>query len=136
MPEAVGKSLVKPNRPVFEFEAGRVRELFEGLLRERGPEGFYLSTLVAVDLPDRGSIRLDYCVVLLPEEVTVIYRTHIPRDKAEIDSVVDLVPGAFSAEMEVFDLMGVVFRGNRSLKRGFFVPPEVAGGDHFPLRKR
>ncbi|WP_440059656.1 NADH-quinone oxidoreductase subunit C [Thermogladius sp. 4427co] len=129
------QEFVKPNRRVYRFDPGSVRSVFEKLISERGFEGFYVSTIVGVDLKDQGLFRLDYYVVLLPEEETVVYRTYIPRDKPIIDSIVDLVPGAFSAEAEIYDLLGIEFKGNSSLRRGFFVPSDIVDKKVYPLRK-
>jgi NADH:ubiquinone oxidoreductase subunit C len=43
-----------------------------------------------------------------------------------------LIPSAVSAEQEAYDLMGITFKGNDNLRRGFFVDQSVKG---FPLRK-
>lgn len=130
-----GRGLVKPNRVVFEFKPEDVRRLFEGLINALGPDGFFVSTIAAVDLPEEGRVRLDYFVVLLPEEETVVFRAHLPRDKPVIQSVSDLVPGALPGECEAYDLAGVVFEGNAQLKRGFLAPEDVVERGEYPLRK-
>ncbi|MGC9011889.1 NADH-quinone oxidoreductase subunit C [Thermogladius sp.] len=117
------------------MEPSRVRSVFLDLVRERGQEGFYVSTIVGVDLKEEGLIRVDYFVVLLPEEETVVLRTAVPRDNPVLDSIVDIVPGALSGELETYDLLGVVFRGNPYLRRGFFVPSDVAEKGVYPLRR-
>jgi NADH-quinone oxidoreductase subunit C len=132
---AQAAGFVKPNRRVFTLEPSRVRSVFLDLVRERGQEGFYVSTIVGVDLKEEGLIRVDYFVVLLPEEETVVLRTAVPRDNPVLDSIVDIVPGALSGELETYDLLGVVFRGNPYLKRGFFVPSDVAEKGVYPLRR-
>ncbi len=126
---------VKPNRRVFTLEPSRVRSVFLDLVRERGQEGFYVSTIVGVDLKEEGLIRVDYFVVLLPEEETVVLRTAVPRDNPVLDSIVDIVPGALSGELETHDLLGVLFQGNPYLRRGFFVPSDVAEKGVYPLRR-
>ncbi|WP_434731082.1 NADH-quinone oxidoreductase subunit C [Thermogladius sp. KZ2Tp1] len=126
---------VKPNRRVFALEPSRVRSVFLDLVRERGQEGFYVSTIVGVDLKEEGLIRVDYFVVLLPEEETVVLRTAVPRDNPVVDSIVDIVPGALSGELETHDLLGVLFQGNPYLRRGFFVPSDVAEKGVYPLRR-
>ncbi|MET1160382.1 MAG: NADH-quinone oxidoreductase subunit C [Thermoprotei archaeon] len=131
----IEEQLVKPNRRVFVFEAGKVRELFQKLIEILGYDNFYVATIVGTDLIDEGKIRLDYYVVLLPDEVTVVFRTFIPRDKPEIDSLFDLIPGVLSGECETHDLLGVVFRGNPHLRRGFFVAKDIVEKGVYPLRK-
>ncbi|MEM1833075.1 MAG: NADH-quinone oxidoreductase subunit C [Desulfurococcaceae archaeon] len=40
-----------------------------------------------------------------------------------------------SGECETHDLLGVVFKGNPYLKRGFFVPKDIVDLKEYPLRK-
>jgi NADH-quinone oxidoreductase subunit C len=132
---SVGRGAVKPSRKLYIVEPGNVRRVFEALIEKFGYGGFYLSTIVGTDLRDEGRIRLDYYIVLLPEEETVVLRTFIPRENPVIDSLVDILPGALSGECETHDLLGVVFRGNPFLKRGFFAPRDVVEKGEYPLRK-
>jgi NADH-quinone oxidoreductase subunit C len=57
----------------------------------------------------------------------------LPREKPVIDTISDLVPSAVNHEQEAYDLMGITFSGNPSLRRGFLVFEEATNG--FPLRK-
>lgn len=129
------KGTIKPNRRLFVVKPEDVRKVFEALIEKHGYESFYLSTLVGTDLKDEGKVRLDYYVVILPEEETIVIRTYVPREHPEVDSIVDIVPGALAGERETHDLLGVVFRGNVFLKRGFFVPQDVVDKGVYPLRK-
>ena len=126
---------VKPHRPIYVFEPGKIRELFTKLIDLAGVEGFYVSTIVGTDLMKDGKVRLDYYVVFLPEEETIVIRTFLPRENPEIDSLLDIIPGVLSGECETYDLLGVVFKGNPALKRGFFVPKDVYEKGIYPLRK-
>ncbi len=130
-----GDELVKPGRRVFVFEAGRIREIVSMIIGELGHEYFYISTLVGTDFPDRGQIRLDYYIVLLPGEETIVLRTFLPRNNPVIPSILDIYPGVLNAECETYDLIGVVFDGNPALKRGFFVPSDLVEKGVYPLRK-
>lgn len=132
---ALETSTIRPGRRLFMVRPESVREIFKSLVERYGYEGFYLSTIVGTDLENEGKIRLDYYIVLLPEGETIAIRTHVPRNAPEIDSIVDIVPGALAGECETHDLLGVVFRGNPSLKRGFFAPSDIAGNSIYPLRK-
>lgn len=130
-----GEGVVKPNRKVLIFDPKDVKAAFAELIQNIGYENFYLSTIVGTDLKDEGKIRLDYYVVILPEEETVVFRTYLPRDSPVIDSLIDIIPGALAGECETHDLLGVVFKGNPYLRRGFFVPEDIASSGEFPLRK-
>lgn len=125
---------IKPGRRVFVVEPGRVREAFERLADLLGSHGFYLSTIAGTDLKDEGKMRIDYYVVLLPSETTIVIRTLVERESPSVDSIADLVPGALAGELETYDMLGIAFRGNPHLRRGFLVPQDVAA-KAFPLRK-
>ncbi len=131
----VEEGLIKPNRKLYVFKSEDLRSLFNDLIKVFGLENFYVSTIVGTDLIDEGKIRLDYFVVLLPDEVTVVFRTFLPRDKPEIDSLFDMIPGVLSGECETHDLLGVVFKGNPHIRRGFFVSKEIVEKGVYPLRK-
>ncbi len=132
---AVKTELVKPKRTTFVVKSESVRELFKDLIKQHGYEAFYISTIVGTDLPGENKIKLDYYVVLLPEEETVVVRTFLDRNNPVIDTLVDIIPGVLSGECETHDLLGVVFKGNSFLKRGFFVALDVAEKGVYPLRK-
>lgn len=132
---SIEKSLMKPGRRVYVVRPESIRPLFERLIDRVGREGFYVSTIIGTDLKDENKIRLDYYVVLLPEEETIVIRTYLPRDLPIVDSLIDIVPGALAGECETYDLLGVVFKGNPFLKRGFFVPSDIVEKDKYPLRK-
>ncbi|AFL66251.1 NADH-quinone oxidoreductase subunit C [Desulfurococcus amylolyticus] len=131
----VEKGFVKPNRRLFTIRSEHVRQVFTEFIEKLGRENFYLSTIVGTDMKDEGRIRLDYYVVLLPEEETIVIRTYLPRDNPVVDSIIDLLPGALSGECETYDLLGVVFKGNSFLKRGFFIPQDLVEQGRYPLRK-
>ncbi len=63
------------------------------------------------------------------EHGPVIISTFIREDE-EIDSIVDVFPGAYLYEAEAYEMFGIVFRGNPGLRK-HFTPPEV----ETPLRK-
>lgn len=127
--------IVKPDWKVYVFKREDLRKIFEKLIENLGPSSFYISTIIGTDLKDEGKIRLDYYVVFLPKEETIVFRTFLPRDDPTIDSLIDMFPGALSGECETYDLLGVVFKGNSFLRRGFFVPHEIVEADKYPLRK-
>jgi len=131
----VEKGLVKPNRRLFVVKPENLKQVFMEILEKLGQEGFYLSTIVGTDMKDEGRIRLDYYVVVLPEEETIVVRTFLPRENPVIDSLIDIIPGALAGECEAYDLLGVVFKGNSFLRRGFFVPQDIVEQGKYPLRK-
>ena len=64
-------------------------------------------------------------------EITV--KTIIPRDKPIVDSITDVLPSAKFYEKEVYDLLGVRFKGHPNLSR-LVLPEDWPKGVH-PLRK-
>lgn len=127
--------IIKPDRKLYEFNHERIREIFKQLLERVGEKGFYLATIVGTDMLKDKKIRLDYYIVVLPEEITIVLRTFVDRDNPEINSIIDLVPAALAPECEIHDLLGVVFKGNPALHRPFFVPEELVEKGIYPLRK-
>jgi membrane-bound hydrogenase subunit beta len=126
---------IKPGRKAYVVKLEDLRSIFSKMIEVLGDSSFYVSTLIGTDLKDEGRIRLDYYVVILPEEETIVFRTFIPRDNPIIDSIIDLIPGILPGECETHDLLGVVFKGNPFLKRGFFVPSDIVEQGKYPLRK-
>jgi len=55
----------------------------------------------------------------------------LPRDDPRVQSVTFLWKGAEWAEREAYDMFGIIFEGNRDLRR-IYMPPDYAS---FPLRK-
>ena len=55
----------------------------------------------------------------------------MPREDPRIPSLTGLWPGAEWLERETYDMFGIVFEGNRDLRR-IYMPPDYAS---FPLRK-
>jgi NADH:ubiquinone oxidoreductase subunit C len=55
----------------------------------------------------------------------------LPRDDPRVPSVTFLWKGAEWAEREAYDMFGIIFEGNRDLRR-IYMPPDYLS---FPLRK-
>ncbi len=60
-------------------------------------------------------------------------RTEVPKENPKIQTISDLIPGAVFHELEVSDLLGVVFEGNP--RTGHFVLTENWPEGVYPLRK-
>ncbi len=126
---------VKPyrrsNRYHIEVDPKSIRSIVKKLLEVYGD--VYISTITPVDYLKDGVIEVNYELEILPLNVFLVVKTKIPRNKAEIDSLVDILPGAKVLEQEAYDLMGVVFKGNPYLRKPFLLPEEMA--NETPLRK-
>ncbi len=55
----------------------------------------------------------------------------LPRDNPRIATLTGLWPGAEWMERETYDMFGIIFEGNRDLRR-IYMPPDYTS---FPLRK-
>lgn len=98
------------------------------------------------DEPDLGFVILaDLAGVDTGREMQVVYHLWssttpdwlrvivegLSRDDPRTPSVTSLWPGAEWLEREAYDMFGIVFEGNRDLRR-IFMPPDYTS---FPLRK-
>jgi formate hydrogenlyase subunit 5 len=63
----------------------------------------------------------------------ITIKTEVPKEKPQIKTISDLIPGAAFHELEVTDLLGVVFEGHPC--PGRLVLPDNWPDDVFPLRK-
>lgn len=89
----------------------------------------YLADISSIDWKDR--IEVVYQMTNLTNNVKVALRVSLDREKPEVDSVVSVWQGADFQEREVYDLMGVVFKGHPDLRR-ILLPQDWDG---YPLRK-
>lgn len=83
-----------------------------------GLEYQQLMEIAGVDYPDRGPERFEvvYCLLSLTRNHRI--RVHVRADDIEpVPSVTGLWPVAGWLEREVYDLYGVLFAGNRDLRR-------------------
>lgn len=126
---------VKPDSLVFGVDPSKVKEAIKKLKSSYGITGLYLSNIVGTDFQDKGIIRVDYFINIYSIDKYIVLRTFLSREDPRIESILDELPGALSAECETYDLLGVVFEGNPHLKRSFFVPTDIAEKGIFPLRK-
>ena len=55
----------------------------------------------------------------------------LPRDDPRVPTLTGLWPGAEWMEREAYDMFGIIFEGNRDLRR-IYMPPDYTS---FPLRK-
>ena len=96
-----------------------------------GPNlGFdYLADVTSIDWQDR--IEVVYQLSNLSTNCRIALRVDLDRQKPEIDSVCPVWNGANYQEREVYDLMGIVFKGHPELER-ILLPKDWEG---YPLRK-
>lgn len=89
----------------------------------------HLANLTSVDFNEEFEVV--YHLYSIPENNKVCVKTRVARSSAEVDSLVDIWPTADWQEREVFDLMGIKFKGHPNLIR-VLLPDDFEG---HPLRK-
>ena len=91
-----------------------------------------LSDVTCADFPDQpGRFRLAYQLYSLESGARLRLRVWAGAENPEVDSVTSVWPTANWHEREVYDLMGVRFRGHPDLAR-IMMPDDWVGP---PLRK-
>lgn len=63
----------------------------------------------------------------------VSLRVYLEKDNIEVDSLVEIIPGIEFIEREMWELLGISFKGNPNLKH-LLLPDDWPQGD-YPLRK-
>jgi NADH-quinone oxidoreductase subunit C len=87
--------------------------------------------MTVVDYIKEGKFELVYYLYSSKKKHALVVKSRVSRDNAEIDSVTNVWSGMDWQEREVFDLMGIVFKGHPNLKRIMMWD----GFPGFPLRK-
>lgn len=90
----------------------------------------YLSYITCVDYKDY--FELVYQLISTKHNHSIVLKTQChQRDEPVVNSIVDLWKGADFQEREIYDLMGIKFKGHPNLKRIFLWD----GFQGHPLRK-
>ncbi|OGB90648.1 hypothetical protein A2625_04400 [candidate division WOR-1 bacterium RIFCSPHIGHO2_01_FULL_53_15] len=91
----------------------------------------YLPFMTAIDYPEKNIIELVYRLQSTATNETLMLKVELPRDKAEVSSLISVWPAADWHEREVYDMFGVKFIGHPDLRR-ILLPPDWQG---YPLLK-
>ncbi len=89
----------------------------------------HLANLCAVDYNEEFEVIYHLYSIPLSHRISV--KTRVPRDKAQVASLVEIYPTADWQEREAYDLMGIIFTGHPNLIR-VLLPDDFVG---HPLRK-
>ena len=90
----------------------------------------YLADLAGVDTGSTFQVVYHLWSDVTPDWLRVIV-DGIPREEPRLPSITFLWKGAEWMEREAYDMFGLVFEGNRDLRR-IYMPPDYTS---FPLRK-
>ncbi len=87
----------------------------------------FLASLHGVDYyPHEPRLGVLYELLDMNRVDRISVKARVPTDAPEIDSVVELFPGAEYPEREVYDMFGVVFNGHPDLRR-ILMPEDYEG---------
>ncbi len=99
----------------LEVPRERWLEVARTLRSDPDIEAAFHSFLTAADGPDAFSLRA--YLRSLSKRVSLAMRTRVPKEQAEVDSLVPVWPGANWQERETWDMFGIRFRGHPDLRR-------------------
>ena len=91
------------------------------------------TAVIAITGIDLGATLGVFYHIRTSKSGIITIKVEVPKEKPQIKTIDDLVPGAAFDEMEVTDLVGVVFEGHPS--PGRLVLPDNWPDGVFPLRK-
>ena len=87
----------------------------------------FLASLHGVDYyPHEPRLGVLYELLDMNRVERISVKARVPTDAPEIDSVVELFPGADFPEREVYDMFGVLFNGHPDLRR-ILMPEDYEG---------
>nr|MDO8100225.1 NADH-quinone oxidoreductase subunit C [Candidatus Njordarchaeota archaeon] len=117
----------RPRRIYLKVKPGAHRKAIQYMKDNWGL--YHISTISGLDLGN----NLEVVFHLNARNIEVNLRAEIPRNKAKIDTITDLLPGSNLYEREVHDLFGIEFRGHPNLEK--LELPEDWPKGVYPLRK-
>jgi NADH-quinone oxidoreductase subunit C len=107
----------------------KIKPVLEAL-KEKGYT--FLASLHGVDYyPEEPRLGVLYELLDMERVDRISVKARVSTEAAEIDSVVEVFPGAEFPEREVYDMFGVVFDGHPDLRR-LLMPEDYEG---FPQRR-
>jgi NADH-quinone oxidoreductase subunit C len=110
--------------------AADLTEIMTALHDEPDLDFAVLADLAGVDTGNQMQVTYHLWSATTPDWLRVI-ADGLPRDNPRIATLTGLWPGAEWMERETYDMFGIIFEGNRDLRR-IYMPPDYTS---FPLRK-
>jgi NADH-quinone oxidoreductase subunit C len=115
----------------FQIDAAQASDVLE-MLRDDADLGFFfLADEAAVDYGPGKHFEVVYHLYSDKHPAWLRVRARVDRKDPRIPTVTHLWEGAMFHEREAYDMMGIVFEGNRDLRRIYMSPDYKS----FPLRK-
>lgn len=114
----------------IRIATGAVIDVLTALRDEPAFDFRLLADLAGVDTGSRMQVVYHLWSATTGDWLRVI-ADDLTRDDPRVPSITAIWPGAEWMEREAYDMFGIVFEGNRDLRR-IFMPPDYTS---FPLRK-
>ena len=118
----------RERRVEFNVPAERIHEFLE-IVSEKFE---MLMQISVVDWLKENEFELVYQLWSVNEGVHAFVRTRVPRENAEVPTVMDIWPVAETYEREAHEFFGIIFKGNPRLGPFILEPREY---EKHPLRK-
>ena len=116
--------------PMYEVKAERLIEIARALRDDENLKFDFLCNIGAVDTTEH--FEAVYSLASTTKRLRLDFKVIMSHDNPEIDSVIDIWPGANWHEREMWELFGIDIRNHPNLTR-FLLPDEWDQG--FPMRK-
>ena len=106
----------------FQVDAARAHDVLRTLRDDDELAFFMLADAAAVDYGNGERFEVVYHLFSWKHPGWLRIRAHVNRADPRITSITDLWEGAMFHEREMYDMMGIVFEGNRDLRRIYMSP--------------
>ena len=111
----------------------KLREVAQFLHDDPAMDFDYIVHVSSVDWPDdEERFEVVYEFYSIKKRHRIRLKTRVPESDCWVDSLTDLWKGAEFMEREVYDMMGIRFKGHPDLRR-ILMPDDYTEG--YPLRK-
>jgi NADH-quinone oxidoreductase subunit C len=114
-----------------QIDGARNTEVLERLRDDPELAFFYLADAAAVDYGPAAHFEVVYHLFSWKHPAWLRVRARVDRANPHLPTITGLWDGAMFHEREMYDMMGIVFDGNRDLRR-IYMSPDYRS---FPLRK-
>ena len=115
----------------FQIDGARNVEVLKALRDDEDLAFFMLADEAAVDYGVGAHFEVVYHLFSWKHPAWLRVRARVDRDDPRIRTVTHLWEGAMFHEREAYDMMGIIFEGNRDLRR-IYMSPDYRS---FPQRK-
>jgi NADH:ubiquinone oxidoreductase subunit C len=134
------EKLQKRTKLEFEYEQHSQKRVYIRVSRENLKQvirdifkGMGAKFSIATGIHIREGFEILYHFTFDKDRFICTIRTLAPHDDPALDSVTSIIPGALWIEREIYDILGVKFKGHPNLKR--LVKAELLNENEFPFRK-